>query len=186
MAASPLYGFGIYKSPDNAVDVEAIVIGANNAIFTQGDPVVILNGFATTAGSNLAILPGPGVSTPILGIAAKTVTMSSTNQTVAQVRVPVITPDMQYTFLAGADGELSLTTHPGLFFSISTNATISGQFFGVAATSATALFATSTPCLCVAVDPLMEGTTGLGGGSRKGLFRFVRSVNNPVSSSPGN
>jgi len=179
--ANPLYGFSLYKSPTNSANEEYPIIGANSEAFTVGDPVVMLSGFAHTLADNNATALASTV--PVIGIASKTVTMASTNQTSAKVAVPYVPVDQRYTFLAGADGELSLTTHPGLFFTLWTGGTgsipVTGQFLGVVATSATALYAATTPVLCVGVDPFGEGTTGVGGGSRKGLFRFVRSQETP-------
>jgi hypothetical protein len=169
--ANPLYGFSLYKSPSIGVSEEYPVIGANSVVFTTGDPVIGSSGFAITpiTGSNTS-------SMPILGIAAKTVTMAATNQTVAKVAVPIIPIDQDYVFLAGADGELSLTTHPGQFFSLS-EVGPSGQYVGVVAASVTQFPVASSACFCVAVDPYSEGTTGVGGGSRKGLFRFTKPAN---------
>jgi len=167
--ANPLYGFSLYKSPTFSANEEYPVIGANSIAFTAGDPVIVSGGFAITQ-----IVVG---SQPLLGIAAKTVTMSSTNQTVAKVTVPIIPIDQAYTFLAGADGELSATTGPGAFFAISVDGP-TGQYVGVVAATAVAFAGATTSCVLLAVDPQGLGTTGVGGGSRQGLFRFTKSVNN--------
>lgn len=179
-----LYGFSLYKAPTGEANIESFVVGANSENFTVGDPVIMSGGFA--AKLNVPTNAGTAVSTlPLLGIAAKTVTFNSTNQTGSKATLGIIPIDQNYTFLCNADGELSLSTHPGLFFSISMNNTTSGQFAGVLATSASSLYGITLPALCVGVDPFGEGTTGVGGGSRKGLFRFVRSQFNPGQQAPG-
>lgn len=165
--ANPLYGFSLYKSPANPVNEEYPVVGANSIAFTVGDPVLVSSTFAN--------IPGSGnTTTSLIGIAAKTVTMSSTNQTVALVKVPIIPADQDYTFLAGANGELSLTTSAGAFFNLVVTGSITGQYLIDAATAGTN--PNNALVVCVGVDPQNLGTTGVGGGSRMGLFKFIKNV----------
>jgi len=166
--ANPLYQFSLYKSPTNGVSEEYAIVGGNSLQFTVGDPIIMSGGFAATYGS-------VATTQPVLGIAAKTVLMSSTNQTVALVKVPYFPIDQAYWFLGGSDGELSLTTSAGNFFQLNGTGP-SGQYVGVIAASVSSLATASTPALCLGVDPMALGTTGVGGGSRQGLFRFVKTI----------
>lgn len=61
------------------VEESASLIGANSAVFTNGDPVAIVTGFLVKAIDSVGV--------PVVGFSNQTSTMSATNQTVAKEKV---------------------------------------------------------------------------------------------------
>jgi len=162
--ANPLYGFSVWKSPTNGADVVYPLIATNSTQFTIGDPVTASGGFAIVA---------PNATSAIIGIAAKSFTATSTNQTVAQAYVPLYDIDQDYTFLAGTNSDISNTSAGLLFQMLVSGGT--GQV--LVDTNGGSKSAGSTGIVvCLGADPSQLGTTGVGGGSRQGLFRFVKKA----------
>lgn len=163
--ATPLYGFALYESPTNPANEYYPQIGKNSEAFTLGDPVVndATHGAKVMSGATLAVL----------GIAAKTVTMASTNETVALVKVPLIPVDQDYTFLAGTNADMATLTTVGLAFQIANSVT--GQAL-VDISSGDKSATSAAVVVCLGVDPRQLGGTGIGSGAREGLFKFIKTV----------
>lgn len=167
--AQVIYGFQLYRTPQNGTNEYYVGPGANSQVFTYGDPV-----YAT---STVGLLVETVSSQTCIGISAKTVTMASTNTTVAKVKVPLIPIDESYIFLAGttsdltqsAVGALMALDYSGATGLIQVNPTqISvGQIVSPAGQYATLVE-------CLAFDPYGSGDTGAGSGARQGLFKFVK------------
>ena len=158
--ARTIYGAELYKSPTNPVNYEADGLGTNSAVYTTGDPVTITTGLLVVAGTTDAVV----------GINAKTATMTASNQTVAKVYPRYIPMDQDYIFLMGTNADLTATTSVGVYYKLTTATTATVQVDVTSGAQTTS----NRVVVCVAVDPLKEGGTGAGSGLRQGLFKFVK------------
>jgi len=161
--ARTIYGAELYKSPTNEVNYADNILGKNSEVFTQGDPVSISSGV-------LAVIPNGTFA--VVGIVAKTATMTSTNVTVAGVKPLYIPLDQDYVWLMGTNYDLTGGTSEGIYYELTGT---TGAVQVDVSTGATTLG--SRVVMCVAVDPFNEGGSGSGSGLRQGLFKFVKPAN---------
>lgn len=153
-----LYGAQLWKSPTNAENYDGNkVLGKNSEAFTSGDPVSV-----GTSGLYVAT-----TVSSIYGIAAKTQTMSSTNDTVALVHPAVQPIDQDYEYLMGTNGTL-VATSVGVYYQLAAaggTGTIQVDVnSGAASTS-------NRVVVCTAYDPRNSSETNVG------LFKFVKVSN---------
>lgn len=162
--AQTLYGARVYKSPTKEQNYSYGIIGKNSEAFTQGDPVTI------DASNGLKVA---GTTDTIIGIAAKTVTMTSDNQTVAKVCPAFIPIDQDTSFLMGTNSDLTVLTSPGVFYKLTaaTTGTVQVDVSSGAQTTSNRVI------VCTQVDPKGLGGTGSGSGLRQGLFKFLKIYN---------
>ena len=160
--AQTLYGAQLGKSPTKENNYSYDVVGKNSTVFTENDLVTAdqTNGMLVAA-----------ASTAILGVVAKTQTMSSTNQTVAQVH-PAYTPiDQQYEFLMGCNADLDPVASPTTQYNITGTTGIQQVDVAGGATTGNAAVV-----ICTKVDPNAIGGTGAGSGLRQGYFKIIRTI----------
>lgn len=166
-----LYGFQVAQENKNESDYRYDVIGNNSEAFTQGDPVTIASGDLTVAGT----------TDSVVGVAAKTQTMASDNETVAKVKPGFVPANFNTIFLAGANADLTGNdTDVGTYYKLTTATTGAVQIDVASGVQTT----TSRVVEIVKVDPFNEGGTGAGSGLRKCLVRFVKApgMNIPTNS----
>ena len=155
-----LYGAQVYQELGNPSNARYDEIGNNSEAFTTGDPVV-----QTTSG--LAVASATSV---IAGVALKTVTMASDNETVAKVS-PGIVPSENTVFLMGTNSDLtSNVVDIGTYYKL-TGSTGTIQVDVTSGVQTT----TSRIVEIVKVDPRNIGGTGSGSGLRECLVRFVKT-----------
>lgn len=135
-----LYGFRPFKQPQDESDLE-YVLGKNSEVFTAYDPVMIVGGVlaVATAGSKIE------------GVCVKTQTMSSTNQTVALVKVGYVPFRHGQQFLATSDAAVDQSI-------IGTYMDITGTTGAVLINGPTGSSA-SGQVIIKALDPLATGST---------------------------
>lgn len=158
--ATTIYGASIQKSPTNEVNFASQVIGKNSEVFTLGDILTV------DASNGLKVA---GATDPVVGVAQKTVTMASNNETVAKVTPSYIPVDQSYEFLMGTNSDLSALTSVGAYYKLT--GTTGAQQVDVTSGVQTT---TNRVVVCTAVDPKKLGGTGSGSGLRQGLFKFVK------------
>lgn len=161
--ARTIYGAEVYKSPTKEQNYDSNSIGKNSEAITSGDPLTISSG----------LLQVGGTTNTIVGIAVKTATMASDNQTVAAVKPKYVPIDQDTVFLMGTNSDLSATTSIGVYYKLSAATTNTVQV-DVASGAQTG---SSRVVVCVGVDPQSEGGTGSGSGLRQGLFKCVKVLN---------
>lgn len=156
-----VYGAKIFQTLGNSHNFSYDAIGKNSEVITLGDPLTISSGVVKVVSA---------VTDPIIGIANKTATMASNNQTVAMV-----TPG--YDEIVGSDLYLMGTTSD-----MTGNATNGGTYYGltgatgaVQVDSSSATTGVSRQVEIVQVDPFNIGGTGAGSGLRQVLVRFVKT-----------
>lgn len=165
MATNVIYGASVYQERKSETDIFYDAFGKNSEVFTAGDPVTISSGVLLVTVGN-----GQGVTNAVVGVASKTATMTSTNQTVAKVS-PGYIPADGTIFLMGTNSDLTgNATDPGTYYGL-TGLTSLIQVN----TSIGVLTGTSRVVEVVQVDPFNEGGTGAGSGLRKVLVRFVKT-----------
>lgn len=160
--AQILYGAQIYNSGNFETDLRYDAFGKNSEVITFGDPLTIASGVLAVAGT----------TNTVVGIAAKTQTMTSTNQTVAKVVPGYIPVTGETLFLMGTNADLTGNgTDGGTYYKLSTGTTALVQVdvtSGVQTTS-------SRVVEIVEVDPFGIGGTGSGSGLRQVVVRFVKT-----------
>lgn len=162
--AVTLYGASLSSSPTNGENYDGgRVIGKNSEVFTVNDIVTI------DASDGLKVA---GATDTVYGVVNKTVTMASTNETVAKVMPSVQPIDEDYEFLMGTNSDLSPLTSVGAYYKL-TGTT------GVQQVDVTSGVQTTTNrvVVCTEVDPMGLGGTGSGSGLRQGRFKFVKVTN---------
>lgn len=92
-----IYGANIIKNNNMEVDYSYDAIGKNSEVITIGDPLTIASGVISVAG---------GTAT-VIGIAVKTQTMASNNQTVAKIVPGYIPIDSNQIYLMGGNAVLT-------------------------------------------------------------------------------
>lgn len=156
-----LNGARVWNENRAGSDIRYDAFGKNSEAFTIGDPVSILSGLVQLYSGTSAIA----------GVAVKTQTMASTNQTVAKV-VPGYTPAGTDTlFLMGTNSDLT------------DNATDGGKFYKLTgATGAVkvdvasgVVTGNSRQVQIVEVDPRGIGGSGAGSGLREVVVRFFKT-----------
>lgn len=127
-------------------------IGKNSEVFNKGDIVTVASGFVKVS----------GVNDRPYGIIDLTATMSSTNQTVAKQRPPIVpnTSDLTFEMDLNADGA---EADNGSFFQLT--GTTGAMLVDYSSKSATV-----GPVVLVKLDPRGEGSV------RRGLFRFAKGL----------
>lgn len=129
MAASLLFGAQVISNGNIETNYLYDAIGTNSATFTVGDPLTLSSGLLAVASA----------TSTIVGIAAKTQTFASNNQTVAQV-APGYTPVSEATlFFMPANGNFTgNATDAGTYYKLTgtTGAIQVDQVSGVQTTTA--------------------------------------------------
>lgn len=154
-----LYGAKLYRSSGNEARYQNDALGKNSEAFVNGDLVGLASGLLLVQ------------TTAIVGVIAKTATMTSTNQTVAKVQplyIPIYQDDI---FLMGCDADLTgNATNAGTYYQV--EGASGAQQVGVSAgVSATTLRTVEI----VEVDPRGIGGTGSGSGLREVLVRILKT-----------
>jgi hypothetical protein len=161
--AQTLYGAQLFKAPNVEQNMASNVIGKNSEVFAVGDILTL-----GTDGLYVA-----GATDSVIGVAATTATMASTNETVAKVKPSYIPISMDYEFLMGTNSDMSALTSVGAYYSLVAGGTGAQQVD----TNGGAKTTTNRVVICTAVDPSGLGGTGSGSGLRQGLFKFVKIFN---------
>lgn len=165
MATNVIYGAFVNQERNNESNIFYDAFGKNSEAFTRGDLVGVASGLMRVITATAA-----GETVPVTGIAIKTATMTSTNQTVAKVS-PGYIPADETIFLMGTNSDLT------------GNATNGGTYYGVTGTTGVQQVDVATGVTTgasrvvevVQVDPFNEGGTGSGSGLRKVLVRIVKT-----------
>ena len=145
--ARTIYGAEVFRTSDGSgtVNVSYDALGKNSEVIAVGDIVGLASGLllVTTA--------------TMIGVAVKTQTLTSDNQTVAKVKPGYVPITDDTLFLMGANSDLTVATAPGTYYPI-TGATGTQQIDvdGGVSTGAT------RNVEIVQVDPFNEGGTMLG------------------------
>lgn len=154
-----LSGAVVWSENRNESDLYYDSFGKNSEVFASGDLVQLTSGLLNVG------------TVTVVGVAAKTATMTSTNQTVAKVQ-PAYTPISDSTLLLmGTNSDLTgNATDPGTYYSV-TGAT------GAQKVDVTKGVTTSSLRVVeiVQVDPRNIGGTGSGSGLREVLVRIVKT-----------
>lgn len=156
-----LYGAQAWNPNDEELDLNFDSIGKNSEAFTNGDPVTYSSGALLVAGTTNAVA----------GIVGQTVTMASTNGTVAKVQPGYIPVSEDTVFLMGTNADLTSNfIDPGTFYKLTTNTTGTVQVDVTNGVQTT----TSRVVMIKAVDPQGIGGSGAGSGLRQCLVVFVK------------
>jgi hypothetical protein len=108
MAGPTLYGASLFRSQNNQQLIQYDLIGKNSVAFTIGDPVYNSSGLLDVAGT----------TTGVVGIAVKTQTMASNNQTVAKVTpgyIPIRENDL---YLMGSTADFTGNATDGKYTAV--------------------------------------------------------------------
>jgi hypothetical protein len=165
--ATTIYGASVYSKGSNDFNIAYDAFGKNSEVITQGDLLSTNN----AANSSTGVLQVAANSTLVVGVAVKTATMASTNETVAKVSPGYIPVYNDTLFLMGTNADLT------------GNGTDAGKYFGI--TGATGVMqvdvatgvrkGTAAMVGIVEVDPFAEGGTGSGSGLRKCVVRILKT-----------
>lgn len=156
-----IYGASVNNSFKLETDLSYDAIGKNSEAITVGDPLTIASGLLQVAGT----------TNTIVGIAAKTQTLASNNQTVAKI-APGYIPADSALFLMGTNADLTgNATDGGTYYKLTAATTNTVQ---VDVTSGVQTGANRVVEI-VEVDPFNDGGTGSGSGLRKAIVRFVKT-----------
>ncbi len=157
-----IYGASVYQENRNESDFRYDVIGNNSEAFTEGDPVTVSSGDLVVAGT----------TDTVVGIAARTQTMASDNETVAKVHPPFVPIADGTLFLMGTNSDLTdNATDYGKYFKLTAATTGTVQVDVASGVQTT----TSRVVEIIQVDPNQVGGTGAGSGLRQVLVRFVKT-----------
>ena len=160
-----LYGARVFQENSKDSNIRYDVIGDNSEVLAIGDPVYI------NSTNELDIYTG---TVAILGVAVKSQTLASDNETVAKVR-PGFIPAADTIFLMGTNSDLTNNaTDVGKFYKL-TGATGAVQVD----VSAGVTTGNARIVQIVRVDPREVGGTGAGSGLREVLVRFVKVQTRP-------
>jgi hypothetical protein len=162
-----IYGAQLYQTSGNPSNIRYDILGKDSEVFTVGDPLTISSG----------VLKVVSVATdPIVGIAAKTVTMPATNDT---VYVPYIPVDDTQVWLMGCIADATDNeTNGGIYYKLCTSATATYTApTGVVVVDITAGAQTTTgiQVMVLKVDPRGIGGSGANSGLREVLVKFMRT-----------
>lgn len=156
-----IYGASLYKSAGNETDIVYDAIGKNSEAITAGDPLTIASGVLAVAGT----------TNTVVGIAVKTQTMASNNQTVAKVTpgyIPIKNDDI---YLMGTTSDLTgNATNGGTYYCLTAATTGTLQVDTAGANTGA-----SRVVEIIKVDPQNIGGTGASSGLRQVLVRIVKT-----------
>lgn len=159
--ARTIYGAELWSSPRSEVNYNNDILGKNSEVIASGDPLKFASGLLAVAGT----------TDSIAGIAAKTATMTSTNQTVAKVAPLYIPVGEETIFLMGTNSDLTgNATDVGTYYKLTTGTSGAVQVDVTSGVQTT----TNRVVMIKQVDPNNEGGTGSGSGLRQCLVIFVR------------
>lgn len=171
--AQTIYGAIVWQEKGNHDNFRFDTAGKNSEVITANDVLSVSSG---------VLLVNTGTAT-VVGVAAKTATMTSTNQTINSSTVyPAYIPADDTIFLMGTNADLTgNATDAGTYYGLSGGAASAAG--GQKATSGLQLVdvaigvATGANRIVeiVKVDPQGIGGTGLGSGVRQVLVRFVKT-----------
>ena len=156
-----LFGASVFQENRNESDIQYDAIGKNSEVITRGDPLTISSGLLAVASA----------TSVIVGVAVKTATMASDNQTVAKVTPGYVPANLDTTFLMGTNADLTgNATDGGTYYKLTgtTGAVLVDVTSGVQTT-------TSRIVEIVQVDPRGLGGSGAGSGLRECLVKFVKT-----------
>ncbi len=160
--AQIIYGATVVQTKGNESQVRYDFIGNNSEAFTAGDPVT----------QNSGDLEVAGTTETVLGVAVKTQTMTSDNETVAKVTPGWIPADFDTIFLMGTNSDLTgNATDGGTYYKLTAATTGTLQVDVTSGVQTT----TSRVVEIVKVDPFNVGGTGSGSGLRQCYVRFVKT-----------
>lgn len=154
-------GAKVYQNGNLETDYAYGAIGKNSEAIVVGDVLAVVSGLVQVVSA---------ATQPILGVAAKTQTMASDNQTVAKV-VPAYTPAEDTVFFMYTNADMtSNATDVGTYYGLTgaSGAVVVDKTTGVTTT-------TSRQVEIVKVDPTGKGGTGAGSGLREVLVKFFRT-----------
>jgi hypothetical protein len=155
-----LYGAKVFQELGNPSNARYDIIGNNSEAFTAGD-------ICSTSGGDLIVA---GATDVVFGVALKTQTLTSDNETVAKV-YPGIIPPEDTTFLMGTNSDLTgNAADVGTYYKLT--GTTGAQQVDVSGGATTT---TSRIVEIVKVDPRSIGGSGAGSGLRECLVRFVKT-----------
>ncbi len=159
-------GATVYRNGFLETDINYGIIGKNSEVIAFGDVLTVASGVVKVVAA---------ATDPILGVAAKTQTMASDNQTVAKIQ-PGFIPAEDTVFFMYTNSDLTgNATNDGTYYGLTgaTGAVVVDVVSGVTAT-------TSRQVQIVKVDPNNVGGTGSGSGLRQSLVKFFRTPNRNV------
>lgn len=159
MASNGAY---VYQNGTLETDIRYDSIGKNSEVIAAGDVLTIASGLVKVVAA---------ATDPILGVATKTATMASNNQTVAPIIYPGYIPAENSVFFMYTNADLTgNATNGGTYYGLTggTGAVVVDVNGGVTST-------TSKQVEIVKVDPRNIGGTGAGSGLRECLVKFVRT-----------
>ena len=156
-----LNGAKVYQNGNLETDIRYDAIGKNSEAIVVGDVLTVASGLVKVVAA---------ATDAIYGVAAKTATMASDNQTVAKI-APGYVPAEDTVFFMYTNADLT------------GNATNVGTFYGLTGASGAVLVdvtsgvttTTSRQVEIVKVDPTGKGGTGAGSGLREVLVKFFRT-----------
>jgi hypothetical protein len=156
---STLYGARLWQGDGGDPELRYDVVGKDSEVFASNDIVGLSSGqlLVTTAA--------------VVGVIAKTATMTSTNTTVAKVYPAFIPIYDDQLWLMSTDSDLTgNSTNAGTYYMITggTGAQLVKVSAGVSTT-------TNRTVEIVKVDPYNEGGSGAGSGLRKVLVRILKT-----------
>lgn len=164
MAANGAY---VAQNGQMETDIRYDIIGKNSEAIVAGDVLTVASGLLKVVAA---------ATDPILGVAAKTATMASNNQTVAPIIYPGYIPAEDTVFFMYTNADLT------------GNATNDGTYYGLTGASGAVVVdvttgvttTTSRQVQIVKVDPYNVGGTGSGSGLRQCYVKFFRTPNRNV------
>lgn len=159
--ARVIYGAEVFAAGRNGINFNYDIIGKNSEVMTVGDPLKYASGVLAVAGT----------TDSIAGIAVKTATMASDNQTVAKVAPGYIPTEEDTQFLMGTNSDLTgNATDVGTYYKLTTGTSGAVQVDVTSGVQTT----TARVVMIKQVDPFNEGGTGAGSGLRQCVVVFVR------------
>ena len=160
-----IYGAEVFRTGGNELNYFSDAFGKNSEVFADGDLVSLSSGL---------LLVG---TSPVVGVVAKTATMTSTNATVAKVSPSYVPVNDETLFLMGTNSDLT------------GNGTDAGTYYTVTGVTGTQQVNVSKGVVTgalrtveiVEVDPFNEGGTGSGSGLRQCVVRILKTPYSNVS-----
>lgn len=160
-------GASVFQESNMESNTRYDVLGKNSEVIAAGDPLTVASGVIKVAGT----------TDSITGVATKTQTMTSTNQTVALV-YPGFVPALDQIFLMGTNADLTgNATDHGTYYKLTAATSGAVQVDVTSGVQTT----TARVVEIVKVDPNGVGGTGSGSGLRQALVRFVKTPYTDVS-----
>ena len=157
---SVLYGASLWQNRQKESNIRYDIIGTNSTAFTIGDPVTVSSGKLAVAGT----------TNTVVGIATKTVTMASNNETVAKVTPGYLPVYQDEVYLMGTTADMTALTAPGTYYCLTAATTATVQVDNAGANTGA-----SRVVEIVKVDPQNIGGTGASSGLRQVLVRVIKT-----------